>query len=383
MPRARLLRPPHALPLLLALAACGAPGAADPGSSDPSAVHNAGHDAGLDALPPVRVAEVVADERPAALEATGTLGPRDLVPLSFSVGGVVQAVSAEPGERVAAGARLATLDLREIDARVRQATEAMEKAERDLARLERLHADRVVPLAQLQDARTGHALAAAALDEARVNREFAEIRAPEAGVILRRLAEAGERVQPGTAILLLGGSDAEVFRVGLSDRERMRVAPGDRAEVLLDAGSGAPLPGRITRLGGAPDPGTGTFPAEITLDLPSGAPSGLVGRARIFLAAPATPTAQASPAAEASPPPLLRMAVEALLDGDHTQGRVLVHDPVEGRVHLRVVTLARSGVGPLLGEGTVGVTAGLAPGEQVVVEGGAWLAEGQRVRVLP
>ncbi len=337
---------------VLLLSACGDPGAAaDAGPGVPAAT-----------APPVRVALVEADSLSLPLEATGTLGPRELVPLSFSVPGVVATLSSEPGDAVLKGARMASLDLREIDAEVTQAEEGHAKAARDLARLERLLEDRVVPRVQVDDARTAFEMARSTLEQARVAREYAELRAPGDGVVLRRLVEPGTRVQPGEPVLLVGTGDGAVFRVALPDRDRVRVTLGDRAGVLLAALPERHFPGRVTRLGALADPVTGTFPVEITLDDPTGLPAGLTGRAEILPGEGA---------------PVVRIPAEALLEANGGEGSVLVLERSGDRARRRTVPLAA-----VTSRGVL-VAGALAVGERVVVEGGAWVVDGQAVRVLP
>jgi membrane fusion protein, multidrug efflux system len=362
------------LAALTLLAGCGSPAASAPASA-PASTSVSGIPDTL--RPPVRVAQAIPGVETRPVEATGTLGPPNRIPLSFSLAGSVHRVEVEAGDRVRRGAVLATLDLREIEARLRQATEAMEKADRDYARLARLLEARVVPRVQVDDALTAREVARAALAEARVTREFAEIRAPSHGTVLERRMEAGERVQPGVPVLVVGNGGAGVFRAGLADRDRIRVSLGDRAEVMLasglstaavesgaergEGGDAAIFPGRVTRLGGAADPGSGTFAVEVTLDEELDLPAGMVGRVRIHPSA-ATPA--------------LRIPPGALLEGDREEGRILVLHADGTTVRLRTVRLGR------LDARGVRVTGGLAPHEWVVVEGGAWVVDGDAVRVI-
>jgi len=317
--------------------------------------------AGAAAPLPVRVAVGEPVSLAPPVEATGVLGALDRVTLSFSLPGVVLRLEVDAGDPVRKGDLLATLDLREADARVRQATERVQMAERTLARLERLVEERVVPRVQVEDAGTDLEVARAALAEAQVSREFAEIRAPADGIVLERYVDEGERVQPGSAVLLAGRGGSQRVRAHLSDRDRMRVSLGDRAELHLAALPDAAHPGRITQLGGSADPVSGAFPVEVTLDEPLAFPSGVVGRLRI----------QPGPGLLA-----LRIPTGALLEGDGTEGRILILDPDGDTVLLRTVKLGGMDVGGIL------VVGGLAPADRIVVEGGAWLTHGDRVQVV-
>ena len=153
---------------------------------------------------PVRVAAVSIEAVTRPVTATGTLGPKEEVTLSFKVGGVIGRILVDEGQSVRAGDTLALLDLSEIDAGVTRARSAAEKAERDVARARRLYTDSVATLEQVQNTETARDVAGAELETALFNRRYAVIVAPAAGVILRRSAEPGELVQPGTPILTLG-----------------------------------------------------------------------------------------------------------------------------------------------------------------------------------
>ena len=58
--------------------------------------------------------------------------------LSFKIGGIIERIYVEEGQSVRKGQLLAKLDLTEISAQVTQALNGMEKAERDLQRIQNL-----------------------------------------------------------------------------------------------------------------------------------------------------------------------------------------------------------------------------------------------------
>ncbi|MHB1313718.1 MAG: efflux RND transporter periplasmic adaptor subunit, partial [Gemmatimonadaceae bacterium] len=181
---------------------------------------------------PVRVAAVVANADGAAIVATGVLGAKDEVLLSFKIGGIVQRVLVDDGARVTKGQVLAVLDQREIEAMVAKATAGAEKARRDAARAERLFRDSVATLAQMQDAQTARTAAEADLRTAKVNHEYATIVAPGDGVVQMKMVSAEQMVGAGAPVIQFGSSGrGKVLRVGLSDREAL----------VLRAGAGAGL----------------------------------------------------------------------------------------------------------------------------------------------
>lgn len=298
-----------------------------------------------------------------AVTATGTLSPKEEVALSFKIGGVVSRVLVDPGAAVQQGDTLATLELREIDAAVARAQSAAEKADRDLARAERLYGDSVFTLSQLQDTRTQAQVAHADLDAALFNRRYAVITAPAAGVILERQAEPGELFSAGRPALVLGSrARGSVLRVGLADHDVVRIHRGDPAVVRFDALPDRRFEGRVGEIAAAADPATGTYAVEVALPGAATLASGLVGQVEIHPSAGRRATV---------------VPIEALLEADGDQATVYVLSPNGSTAERRRVTIA------FVTGDQVAVTGGLEGARAVITQGAAYLHDGQTVRQVP
>jgi len=315
---------------------------------------------------PVRTAPVESVELPGSVRSVGILEPRDEMRLSFKVGGVVDTVAVDAGDRVRRGQLLATIKRAEVDAAVNQATEAAEKARRDLDRAQRLKADEVATEEQVQDLATAYSVARSNLDAARFNARYARIEAPEDAVVQQRLVEANELVQPGQPVLVLGGAAGGwVVRAALADRDAVRVDVGDAATISFDAFPGREFVGRVTRVGSSADPVTGTF--DVEMEVPADGARfarGLV--ARISLA-----IGDGSGAAGRQ----TVVPVTALVEAQGSTATVYVFDAGASVARRREIT-----VGPIVGDRVV-IVRGLAPGEQVITDGAAWLSDGKPVRL--
>jgi RND family efflux transporter MFP subunit len=295
--------------------------------------------------------------------ATGTLGPEEEFALSFTIGGVLRRLSVDDGGTVRAGDTLAALDLREIDAAVTRARSGAEQAERDLARARRLYDDSVATLSQVENAETAARVANANLEEAQFSRQYAVIVAPVHGTVWRRLVEAGEVIQPGAPVLVMGSrNEGTVIRVGLADRDVLRVQLGDSARVQLHALPERAFEGVVTEIAAAAAPGMGTYAVEVTVRGAGDLAAGLVGvveiRPRRGLPTPIVP-------------------IEALLEADGTQGTVFALSADGRTVGRRQVTLAS-----LAGD-RIAITQGLEGVQMVVTDGAAYLADGDSVRIVP
>jgi RND family efflux transporter MFP subunit len=309
----------------------------------------------------VQVAPVSTAPLDNTLHAMGLLTPKDEVRLSFKVGGLIESIPVEEGQAIKAGQPLAVLRPAEINASLEQARQAAQKAQRDLERGKSLLADGVATEVEVQDLSTAFAVANAALSSAEFNAAHARIVAAVDGVVLRKLAEANEVVQAGQTIVVLGGAKRGwIVRVGLADRDRVRVRLGDAARIEFDAWPGQTFSGRVSNIASAADPATGTFPVEVQLDADARFVQGLV--AKVALSPQSAGRVKVIP-------------VQALLEANDKEAGVFVLDPATFAVHRINIQIGR------MSSGSIEVLDGLAVGDQVVIDGAAFLENGATVRV--
>lgn len=313
---------------------------------------------------PVRVVAPESRRVMPSIELTGTLGAKEEVPLAFKIGGVVTRVAVEAGARVSEGQVLAELSLAEIDAQVSAAREGREKARRELARAERLLADSVATISQVEDARTQFDVVEAQLKAAEFNRQYAVVRAPASGIVLRRMLEVGQVVGPGVPVMLLRTErKGLVLRAAAADRDAVLVQEGEQAIVTFDAFPGDQFSGRVDRVGVAASPMTGTYEVEIAVQPGQRRlVSGLIGRARL------------NPRATA---PVTLIPAEALIEVDGPNASIFVLAADGASVERRRVRVA------FLDGAYAALVGGLDSTAQVVTSGATRLIDGARVSVAP
>jgi len=311
---------------------------------------------------PVRVATPRLRTAEPAIVLTGTLGAKEEIPLGFKIGGVVATVSVDAGDRVREGQLLAALSLTEIEASVAAAREGRDKARRDLARVEALQKDSVTTLSQLEDARTGLQVAEAQLRAAEFNKQYAEVRAPASGVVLRRQVEAGQLVGPGTPVFVVRVERSGlVLRAGAADRDAVRITEGMRASVSFDAYPGDSFNGRVERVGVAASPMTGTYEIEIAVNPANRAlTSGLIGRAQL------TPSAERA---------VISVPTESLLEVDGRWASIFVLNPDSTRATRRRVRVL------WMDGGVAALGGGVDTTSRVITAGATRLTDSTRVRV--
>ncbi len=352
----RRLPAPIALLLTAALAACGVASSATETEAKPA-----------EAPPPiVRTAKVETLDRSGAVTATGTLVYDTESRLSFKTGGVITSISVDDGDTFKAGQVLARVDLTELNAGVAQADAAVTLARAQYDRTKALVDKDLLASARLDEAQAGLDQALAARKAVSFNESQGQIIARRSGVVLTRMAEPGQTVAPGAPILEIGETGAGlVLRVPVSADEAATLKAGDKARLNLRGVEPAIRDSVIVRIAPKSDMATGNFDIDLAAGDASGLRSGLTGSAEIF------PVVTADAKAASAD---MRIPALALLDARSDQGFVYV---VDAQKIARRRAIETSG----LEDGSVIVTRGLKPGEDVVSEGAAYVRDGQAVKI--
>jgi len=321
---------------------------------------------GEDPLTRVYVKELATEAAPIPIHATGLISTVAEIRLSFKIGGIIDRMNVEEGQYVKPGQLLATLKLDEIQAQVAKATQAKDKALRDMERAQRLYQDTVVTLEQLQNATTAFEVAKSDLEIAQFNQRYARIIAPTSGKILRKFTEPSELVSPGIPIYALGGTgnkSAYKLEAGLADRDIVEVQMGDSASIHIDAYPDTSFAALVTEIAQAADPRTGVFGIELTLAPTSfELKNGFVGKASIF------PSTQQ---------PYYIIPMSALIEGNEREARVFV--PGKDSAIAQSISVKPHYIGDdyftVLQKDWKG-------GLEVITEGAAYLSEGSSFQII-
>jgi len=281
--------------------------------------------------------------------------------LSFKTGGIIGRIEADEGARVRKGDILAVLNLSEMEAQVNQVRNGYEKALRDFSRVKNLFADSAATLEQMQNAETALNMAKANLDMVEFNLAHSKIRAPDNGIILKRLAEPSEVIAPGYPVFIFG-TEGRFWKIktGVADRDFVRLEPGDSASVILDAYPDELFRALVSQISESANPTTGTY--EIELDLyhtDHKLASGFIANLDIYPSRKET---------------YCLIPIEAIVQAEGQTGYVfVVNDSMVAR-KLEVK------IDAVFGENAA-ISCGLGGATTVVTAGAAYLTEGDHVEI--
>lgn len=322
-----------------------------------------------DAAPPVAVRLVrVGSGAPGTLELPARVKAAEEATLTARSGGRISAFPVREGQTVAEGTLLVRFDapaarlaLAAARADEQAARVTATYAQRQHVRMESLFAAGVVAQAERENSEAADRGAAARLAQTTAAREGVEssfeVRAPFAGVLVRRHADVGADVQAGSPLVDLRSPSGAEIVTAVPEAAAQKLAS---AAAWVQIGDGPWREARLLRADGMVDPATRTRTARYAPRDRGAIEPGAYARVRLAFtgSGPVTPAALAVPAASI----VRRGALTGVYVVEH------------GRVWLRWLRLGRA-----QGD-AIEVLSGLTAGE-LVVAAPLGLSDGARVKV--
>lgn len=332
-------------------------------------------DAPKQEIRPIRT--VVVDPKPIEddRQAVGEIKPRQESDIGFRVNGKVVSRSVDIGASVKTGETLARLDEQDFQNRLRSAqadvtsadavlAEATAAEDRQRQLLEKNVATKANYDAALKTKRAAEASlesAKAALEIAKDQLKYTELKADFDGIVTAIGAEPGQVVSNGQMVVKLAKPDQidAVFNIAESAfRDRQ---PGERPDVIVSllSSPGLIAEGKVREVSPVADPATRTYQVKVTLDQPPPAMrfgASVLGRLKATTA------------------PVVVLPGTALFDKDGKPA-VWVFDTATSSVSLRPVTISRYETDKVM------IAEGLNKGDIVVTAGVNRLREKQVVRL--
>ena len=308
---------------------------------------------------------------------TGTVTSARVARLSAEVGGQVEAVNVEVGDRVEAGVALIELDreieqltLEGLQASTRQASAELADAKRRYQDAKRLRKQKNISEnalrlleaeVEVDDAMLRQKQAEEQRQQARVERHT--LRAPFRGVISERQTESGEWIEPGRPVLTLVAADDLRIEFRVPQEFYTGINPQSEIRVTLDALMEREFDGRIGAVVPVSDANSRTFLIHVRVD---------VGDARLTPGMSVHGKLNLSTGRQG-----VVISRDAILR--HPDGRVTVWvvdpDSEPPTVSEKRVTTGHSF------DGLITILEGIQAGEVIVVRGNESLQQGQQVRI--
>jgi RND family efflux transporter MFP subunit len=303
----------------------------------------------------VRVQRVELKPHIATEDVVGTVRPRLQSVIEAKVSGQIEKMLVVPGQQVKTGEILVQLNVREIQAKLDEALALQEQAQSDLRRYSTLVEKRVVTQQEFDAVQTRARVAKAAVIEAQTNLAYATITAPFDGVITRKLADVGDLASPGKPLVEV--QDTRSLRLEADVPEALvgRVEMGGKFSVRIEA-QPKEIEGLVSEIAPAADPNSRTFVVKFDLPSEPGLRAGQFGRVAI-------------PVSET---PVLRVPVSAVIERGQME---LIFVVADKRARLRLVK-----TGKRIGD-EIELVSGVDRAEEVVIDGGQGLVDGQPVSI--
>jgi RND family efflux transporter MFP subunit len=354
---------------------------------------------------PVQVATATAPgtDVPAAavLQATGYITARRQATVSAQITGTLTQVLIEEGDHVAKDQIIARLDssglrasldvasanVQSAQAQVVQAQAQLAQAEADSRRQEELVSSGMASKQYAEQSRTAVATAAAQLDarrrdadsaraqlaQARVNFDYAVVRAPFSGVVTVKAAQVGEIVSPFSAgggftrsgVGTIVDMDSLEIDVDVSEAYIGQVKPDMPCEAILSAYPDWKIPAHVIAIVPSADRGKATVKVRVGLDQKDARIVPDMG-VRVSFLGPKVPAGTPAPKGVLVPP-------QAVAQRD---GRNVVFVVDGGKAIQRAVTPAAQDVGTMKR-----LPDGVKAGDRVVLSPPAALQDGASVAI--
>lgn len=323
----------------------------------------------------VRTQEIVSRDLPVKVQAVGRLVPNRQVDVSTQVAGIVQIYTPDVGDKIKKGGSLLKLDptdyrlaLNEAKAALKSANARLAVAQGSFERSKQLFPEKAIT-AELYDKSEAEYLSAkASVTQLKVNLDIKQrqldktvIGAPFDAYVTRRFVEIGQNIRIGEAVMSLADMKTMRVRIHLNEQDYVHLDKRDPVSVKVEAFPQTPFAGRVDKIGITADPRTNTFEVEILVENPDFAlKAGLTARVTI----------QTDVIRDAI------MVPQNTVMYREDRKEVFVIENEDTAV-TREVSLGRA-------EGAlVRIMQGLAPGEQLVTTGSAYLKSGDKVLIAP
>ena len=307
---------------------------------------------------PVEVAELGTGRIESVLRFSATLEAERSVQVFAETTRRVIELRAEEGDAVSKGSLLVRLQDEAQQSALAKAASQLDQRQREYERQKNLFDQKLVSEQVFIDAEYQLDQARLALEDAKRELTFTEVRAPISGIVTERSVGLGDFVSVNQPLFRIVDFDSIVARIYVPERELPRLRRGQAVRLTADALGGRVFSGAIDRISPVVDPGTGTIKVTVATPRQEGLRPGMYVEVELVTAVDER---------------ALRIPKKALI---YDNDQIFVFRLSDDRTVERIV------VTPVLEDADfVEPSGGLSLGDQIVVAGQSGLKDGSKVRL--
>ena len=203
------------------------------------------------------------NEQVRSYERYGVVRARRIVHIHALEEGQIRELPWYEGDHVKEGELLVQLDDELVRADLMRVEAELDKAQQNLARLEKLEESKAISEEALITARTDVAVSASEKQQLETRVNYSRVLAPFSGVITERELEVGDFAAKNDHLLTIIDPGSLVVEISVSELLLPRIRLGDRAEIRIDALGDRRLQGEISRIHPTIDQATGQGTVEV------------------------------------------------------------------------------------------------------------------------
>jgi len=209
---------------------------------------------------------------------SGTLIADNRIDIASRMTGYIRQLNVDEGDLVKNGQLLLTIDpteiraqLAEAKARLSQSKARLREAKADQERYRTLFKQKMIAVTRLRSSELNYQLASeesiaaqATLDRIAVQLDYAKIKSPVNGIVVKRHKQRGDIATPGTPLLTIENPENIVVRSFIKEQHIGHVQVGSLANISIDA-INTNVTAQISSIIPSGDPATHSYQVKLTL----------------------------------------------------------------------------------------------------------------------
>jgi len=195
---------------------------------------------------------------------SGSVTSDKRISIASRLSGYILNIAVREGDHVKQGDALFRVDPVDVMQTVNQARADLRDAETDRARYKALLKENAVSRQQFDKVQLRYTVAKSKLAQAENQLQYAEVKAPVDGTVVKKLLNTGDLASPGATVLILENAQQLSVETHISERFIAAIHEGDEASVEL-ASLRQPLKAVIRQVVPAADPLTHQFLVKLSL----------------------------------------------------------------------------------------------------------------------